>query len=250
MAFVETLVHHLEPVARSARTHDVYIGVFWTMVILEMEGMLRAGIAATTSGHHETHDKMRDVGQLHHLDVPTLLSRALSDYPLETGVGIATANALLNPPAEHLTEVNARELVLRYGKGRRVAMVGHFPFVPQVRQVAATLDVLELHPQKGDLPADEAPRVIPQADVVAITGTTLLNGSFDTLVSLCRRDALVILMGGTAPLTSLFFEVGIDIVAGTQVVDIDAALRAITQGGGYRQIPGKRLVTLSRCEMR
>ena len=132
------------------------------------------------------------------------------------------------------------------GAGRRVAIVGHFPFVERVRQAAAECWVLELHPRPGDLPAGRAAEVLPQADVVALTGTSLINHTFDDLIGLCRPDAFVILLGGSAPLTPVLFDRGVDAVSGTRVVDVPAALQAVGQGATFRQIPGKRLLTMMR----
>jgi uncharacterized protein (DUF4213/DUF364 family) len=132
-----------------------------------------------------------------------------------------------------------------------VEIVGHFPFVERVRQAAAECWVLELHPRPGDLSAERAAEVLPQADVVALTGTSLINHTFDELIALCRRDAgnrkaYVVLLGASAPLSPVLFEYGVDAVSGTRVVDVPAVLRAASQGATFRQIPGKRLLTLMK----
>ena len=127
-----------------------------------------------------------------------------------------------------------------------MAIVGHFPFIPRVRRAAETLWVLELRPRGDDLPASRAADVIPQADVVGITGSALINHTFDELVSLCRPDAYVVVMGGSTPLTPLFLEQGVDAVAGTYVVDIPAVVRSASQGATFRQIQGRRLLALMR----
>jgi uncharacterized protein (DUF4213/DUF364 family) len=108
--------------------------------------------------------------------------------------------------------------------------------------------VLELHPRPGDLAAPWANQVLPQADVVALTGTALVNHTFEELVGLCRPDAFVILLGGSAPLTPVLFECRVDAVSGTRVVDVPAALQAVGQGATFPQIPGKRLLTMMRAE--
>jgi uncharacterized protein (DUF4213/DUF364 family) len=127
-----------------------------------------------------------------------------------------------------------------------VAIVGHLPFVERVRHTAAQCWVVELYPQADDLPAQWADAVLPQADVVALTGTSLINHTFDGLIGLCRPEALVILLGGSAPLTPVLFDRGVDALAGTRVVDVPGVVRAISQGATFRQIPGKRLLTMMR----
>ena len=104
--------------------------------------------------------------------------------------------------------------------------------------------MLELHPRPGDVPAEQASQFLPQADVVALTGTSLINHTFDDLIRLCRPDAYVILLGASAPLSPILFEHWVDAVCGTRVVDVPAVLQAVSQGATFRQIPGKRLLTM------
>lgn len=84
------------------------------------------------------------------------------------------------------------------------------------------------------------------ADVVALTGTSLINHTFDDLIALCRPDAFVVLLGGSAPLSPLLLSHHVSAVAGTRVIDVPAALAAVGQGATYPQIPGKRLLTMMR----
>jgi hypothetical protein len=169
-----------------------------------------------------------------------------SNSAVEASIGMAALNALLHVDEEICTEINAREVILERGAGRRVAVVGHFPFVQQVRQAAAECWVLELYPRPGDLSADQATEVLPQADVIALTGTSLINHTFDHLIGLCRPEAFIILLGGSAPLTPVLFDRGVDAISGTRVVDVPAVLKAVGQGATFRQIPGKRLLTMMR----
>jgi len=116
-----------------------------------------------------------------------------------------------------------------------------------VRQAAAECWVLELRPRPGDLPADRAAELLPQADVVALTGTSLINHTFDDLVTLCRPDAFVLLLGPSAPLSPVLFEVGVDAVSGTLVTDPELVLRSVGQGATFRQVKrvgGLRLLTM------
>jgi uncharacterized protein (DUF4213/DUF364 family) len=105
-----------------------------------------------------------------------------------------------------------------------------------------------LQPQGDDLPAQAAPEIIPQADIVAITSLTLLNNTFDGLVRLCRPDALTLLLGPSTPLSPMLYERGIDIISGSIVQDLDAVLHTIGQGGNFRQVhrAGVRLVSMTR----
>ena len=71
-----------------------------------------------------------------------------------------------------------------------MAIVGHFPFLPRVREKAKALWVIEKNPREGDFNETEADRFIPQADVVAITGTSLTNHTLPHLLELCNPRPL------------------------------------------------------------
>lgn len=229
-----------------APVRQVLLGVFWAAVVLETDPP-RCGLASTLRGAtHHAGPPVPHAGRLLERSGRELAQLLRSTSILEASVGMAAFNALLEVDEGLCTEINAEQVILERGSGRRVAIVGHFPFVERVRRAASECWVVELDPRPGDLPAERSAEVLPQADVVALTGTSLINHTFDGLIRLCRPDAFVILLGGSAPLSPVLFDYGVDAVAGTLVVDVPAALRAVAQGATFRQIPGKRLVTMDR----
>lgn len=84
-----------------------------------------------------------------------------SDSIAEASVGLATINALLDVDEASCVEVNAEDILIKEGLDKRVVIVGHFPFVPRVRQVAKELWVLERYPRGEDLPATRAEEIVP-----------------------------------------------------------------------------------------
>ncbi|MCX6033314.1 MAG: GxxExxY protein [Chloroflexi bacterium] len=239
---------------------DVRIGTHWTAVVVETPLGPRAGLAATQLIHDLEHGRpaVRDAGRLIGRDGWELVALARSDSLTERSIGFAALNALLEVDETACVNMNAEEIILEKvmhvpgtcevpgTSSKRVAIVGHFPFVPRVREVAATCWVLELNPTPGDLPAEKAPEVIPQADVVAITGMTLVNGTFEALAALPRRGAFVLVLGPSTPLSPVLFDYGVDAISGTVITEIAPALAAVSQGANFRQIPGKRLLTMMR----
>jgi uncharacterized protein (DUF4213/DUF364 family) len=129
-----------------------------------------------------------------------------------------------------------------------VALIGHFPFVERLRTKVEQLTVLELTPLPGDVAVSAASDLLPQAQVVAITGMTLLNHTMDSLLKLCSPKALVILLGPSVPLSPIFFEWGVDILCGSIVTEIDSVMAAVRQGATFRQVhrAGVRLVTVTK----
>jgi uncharacterized protein (DUF4213/DUF364 family) len=229
------------------RVEKVCIGTHWTAVVLEQDGVRRCGLASNPIHDFQMDDELRtQVAHFEQQPARELCELACQDKPPFTSVGLATINALLPVQPEWWVERNAADVIAQKGKGRKVALIGHFPFVPELQQQVGRLDVLELRPKDGDLHASEAPRIIPQADVVAITSMALINGTMDGLLSLCSPDAYVIMLGPSTPLSPLLFAHGIDMLCGSIVERIDPVLDSIISGNGFREIKplGVRLVTM------
>jgi hypothetical protein len=254
--WVSTIDALLESLHTDAPVQQVMIGAFWTAVVLKTDPP-RCGLASTLRGDaHDTGPPVPSAGRLLEHSGRELAEWLRSSSTLEAGIGAAAFNALLRLPElvdgvgeVACTEINAEDVILERGTGRRVAIVGHFPFVERVRQAAEVCWVVELHPRPGDLPAERADEVLSQADVVALSGTTLINHTFDDLIHLCRPDAFVLLLGPSAPLTPVLFEAGLDAVSGTLVTDPGRVVRSVVQGATFRQIKragGLRLLTMTR----
>ena len=231
-----------------APVRQVLVGAFWTAVVMDTEPP-RCGLASTLRAEsHADGPPVRQPGHLRENSGRELAEWLRSPRILEASIGMAALNALLDVDEGSCTELNAEEVIVERGTGKRVAVVGHFPFVPRVREVASESWVLELRPRPGGLPALHAQEVLPQADVVALTGTSLLNHTFDDLIALCRPEAFVVLLGASTPLSPVLLSRGVDAVSGTVVVDVEAVVRAVGEGATFRQIPGKRLLTMTRGE--
>ncbi len=181
------------------------------------------------------------------LSCKELAARELpSSDPLRAAVGLAALNALLPVPQDLETGVKAQDLIASAGRGKSVAVIGHFPFVERLRDTCRNLWVLELRPRPGDLPAGEAERVLPLADVVAVTGTTLANGTLGGLLEACAPGALKILLGPSAPLTPVLFDFGLNVLAGVRVWDPLSVREGVLRGRPYRKLKGLEPVVMRR----
>jgi uncharacterized protein (DUF4213/DUF364 family) len=229
-----------------APVQQILVGAFWTAVVLDTDPP-RCGLASTLRAESGgPWPAVREPGRLQGRSGRELAGLLRSERILEASIGMAAYNALLQVDGSPLTEANAEEYILARGTGKRVAIVGHFPFIDRVRAAAAECWVLELRPGPGDLPAEQADVVLPQADVVALTGTSLLNHTFDDLRALCRPEAFVLLLGPSVPMVPLLFELGMDALSGTVVDDPARVLLSVGQGASFRQIKrggGLRLLT-------
>ena len=233
MKMIDTLLDGLK---EDAPVRKVLVGTFWTAVVLDTDPP-RCGLSSTLRDEaHDGRPAVQEAGRLLTRSARSLAELLRSGSLLEASIGMAAHNALLEVDPRPLVEANAEELLVQRGSGRRVAIVGHFPFVRRVRQAAETCSVLELRPQPGDLPASMAAKVLPLADVVAVTGTSLINRTFDGLMSMCRPKAFVLVLGPSTPLTAALFEAGVDAISGTIVDDPQQVLLAVAQGATFRQV--------------
>lgn len=242
------VISDLLAVIPEGQTESVTVGLHWTAVVANVGGERRCGLASTLVGlkpHGEVDVPM--AGALGELSGRELAGLALLDNLTLRSIGVAAINALLPPAPESWVEGNAEDVIAQAGGDGMVVLVGHFPFIPSLRSRVGQLVVLEQNPGPDEYPAQAAAEWVPQADVLAVTSMTLLNGTLDGLLALRRPDAMVLLLGPSTPLHPLLFDYGITFLSGASVVNIDAVLRVVREGAVFRQVrkAGVRLVTIA-----
>ena len=238
------MTHLLDDLINSL--HDMYIVkeiftcVYWTAVITK-----NCGLASTFHSGHPHHKTVKGTEQLRGIPALELAQYAKSTNLLEASIGMATINSLIDIDETKCTPDNAFDILKSKGTDRNIAVIGHFPWVPKLKKVAKKFWVLEQRPRSGDLPTDMAETILPQADVVAITGTSLINHTIEDLLKLCT-DSFKVMVGPTSPLTPILFDWGIDVISGTMVTDPEQVIHSISEGATFRQVKGVKLLTMSR----
>jgi uncharacterized protein (DUF4213/DUF364 family) len=189
-------------------------------------------------------------GKLRDRPANDLLKEVAASSGIRRAVGVATMNALADMCWQRrpLPEVQLRVGVDAYDaadirSGEHVVVVGAFvPFLKALKRTQQDFTVLEMDAAtlKPDelphfRPANEASQVVPSADVVLITGTTLLNDTLGNLLALCRRDARVVVVGPTVGLLpDALLRRGVDVMGGVRITAPDAFLDMLAEGGsGY-----------------
>jgi uncharacterized protein len=176
--------------------------------------------------------------------------QAFSEHGIRRAVGIATVNALADccwkrrpyPGVEMYHDVDAFDAT-EIRTGDRVVVVGAFvPFLKELKRRGHAFLVLEQNPEtlKADelpffRPAEQAAQILPQADVVLITGSTLVNNTLEQLLALIRPDARVTVVGPTVGmLPDAFLARGADVLGCVRIVEPDDFLDLLAEGGsGY-----------------
>jgi uncharacterized protein (DUF4213/DUF364 family) len=224
-----------------APVREIRQGPFQTAVLTRY-----CGLASTPheAGPHHVRKPVPEAGSLTEKTARDLADMAKSESLYEAAIGMAAINSLLEIKDEVCQDLNARELIAQKGAGKKVTIVGHFPFVPQLKEHVQEFWVIEKNPRGGDRTEAEAKDFIPLADVVGITGTAFTNHTIEQLLELCNSRAYVVILGDTAPLSKVLFDYHIDAISGTRVVDYKAALTCVSEGATYRQIKGIRQLTM------
>jgi len=218
-----------------AGVRDVRQGLFNTGVLTR-----NCGLAATLirDALQQEQPSVKEAGFLLRKSTVELAKMVYSESILEAAIGMATINSLLEIDERHCRKLNASDLIAEKGRGKKVAIVGHFPFTPRLSGIVKELWVIEKNPREGDYTEAEGEHLIPQAEVVAITGAAFTNHTIERLLKLCEPKAYVVILGDTAPLSPVLFDYGIDAISGTKVVEPELALHCVSQGATYRQIKG------------
>jgi uncharacterized protein (DUF4213/DUF364 family) len=228
---------------------DIRMGLFHTAVLTRNCGLAATLPRDALKQHHEGDAMVKECGYLMNKEVKDLVGMAYSESLLEAAIGVSTINSLLQIDESSCYNLNAADLIAEKGKGKRIAIIGHFPFIPKLQGLAEKVWVIEKNPQEADLAEDQSETYIPQADVVGITGTAITNHSIGHLLELCNPAAYVVILGDSAPLSPVLFDFGIDAVSGTKVVDPNLAMRCVSEGGTYRQIKGvKKLIMTNKTK--
>ena len=181
--------------------------------------------------------------------------------PLKKAVGIAILNALSEscwkrrPDYVRETGRDILDTVPLPGDGY-VAVVG--ALVPVIRRLKARgkpFGILELDPRtlKPDelpyaVPRDKADADVRRADMLVITGTTLINNTLEPLLALARPGASIVVVGPTASmLPDAFFRRGVTMLGGDSVTRPDEVLDTIAEGGSGYHFFGKSAEKTTVC---
>jgi uncharacterized protein (DUF4213/DUF364 family) len=179
-----------------------------------------------------------------------VLAALSSDEPIKAAIAIATLNALSAICWERGLTDNYRIQMntdavdaVRMPAERSVAVIG--AFVPVLRKLKARGGrwwVIEQDPQtlKSDemdhfIPAERSDETIAAADVLIITGVTLVNHTLEPILKAARPDAEIAVVGPTASmLPEALFKRGARVVGGVWVKKPDELLDVLAAGGsGY-----------------
>jgi hypothetical protein len=106
--------------------------------------------------------------------------------------------------------------------------------------------VVEREPRTGEYPESALPDLLPKAAFVAITASSIANGTLPGILALCK-DAFVLVVGPSTPLSPILFDFGIDALSGFVARDTAKLLQAVSEGAAVAALrPYGRYATIRR----
>ncbi|NLT35690.1 MAG: DUF364 domain-containing protein [Gaiellales bacterium] len=193
-------------------------------------------------------------GRLKGRSAQSYLDDLWSGNVLKRALGIATLNALsaacwekgggLGRGLDYQLELgkDAFDEVQIDAQKKTVVVGALIPIVKRLLAAEADFHILEMDPatlRPRELPyyahATRAGEFVPQADLLVITGTTLLNDTLPGLLEMAKPGAEIVVTGPTAGmLPDAFFARGTTVLGGILVTKADELLDIISEGGsGY-----------------
>ncbi|MEA4970154.1 MAG: DUF364 domain-containing protein [Candidatus Pelethousia sp.] len=194
-------------------------------------------------------------GRLRGRSAEKYLEDVFCDNILRKALGIATLNALssllweLEPPTEYTIEM-AKDAFdeLDVTKYEKTVVIG--ALVPMLKKlIGARKDFRVLEQDSRTLkerelpyfvPAESTPEFVPHADLLVITGVTILNDTLPSILAMAKPGAEILVTGPTASmLPEPLFDKGVTMAGGILVTKADEMLDILTEGGSGYHFFGK-----------
>ncbi len=242
------LYEKLQPAAKNRRIAALSLGLCYAAVQLDNNA---AGLAAILPEAKSSVAAIREkIALWQNHSVREILKYLLeAENGIERALGLATANALINPVIDD-TENREATTLFNLRRGEKVAMVGLFsPLVERIRATGAILTVIEKNPQRLDLLSEvDKKKALRECDVAIITATTLLNNTFAEIIGGLGAPRHVALIGPSTPLLpEIFQDTPINHLGGATIAYSDKVMQIITADGGTPALrPYLRFVNLTR----
>ncbi len=183
--------------------------------------------------------------------------------PLKRALGIATLNALsqscwnAHPPLDYAIEYDKDPLDgISITDDAFVVVVGALvPYLRMLKQRGRPFAILEKDVRtlkEDELPffagPDQATEKIGQADLLIVTGTTLINGTLEGILESAKPGAEIVVVGpSVSMLPQALFRRGVTAIGGLVCTDADRLLDILSEGGsGYHFTGSSARLTVIR----
>jgi uncharacterized protein (DUF4213/DUF364 family) len=187
--------------------------------------------------------------------VDDFLETVFDKSPIKRAIGIAVVNALSascwdqDPPRDYSIERGSDALdTVEIPDEAEVVVVGALvPILKRLKERGKPYAVIEMDPRtlKQDelpfwVPVERTAEVVANADLLVVTGTSILFHSLEPILAAVKRGAQVVVVGPTASmLPGAFFRRGVSVLGGDLVYRPDELLDILSEGGSGYHFFGK-----------
>lgn len=149
----------------------------------------------------------------------------------EAAVGVAAINSYWNRQAllETQDPAAAFESYRPFVHGKKIAVVGHFPYISKFFGNVADVIVLEREDIEGDYPDSACEYLLADRDLIFLTGSAFVNKTITRLLELSRGKE-VILLGPTTPMAPVLYDFGVTGLSGFVVTDTERVVEEVLKG--------------------
>lgn len=125
-------------------------------------------------------------------------------------------------------------------EGKKITIVGAFKsYIELLEDTNSRLKVLELDKSaftekhlKYYVPAEEYPKLIPETDILIITGLTLVNNTIDGLLDVVKPNTKVIVTGPSSNIVpKVLFNNKVNIIGATRITDVEILFKLVSEAG-------------------
>lgn len=131
-------------------------------------------------------------------------------------------------------------------KGKKVVIVGHFPFIEELLGPVCDMSIIEWDPEEGDYPYSAIEYLLPEADYAFLTCAGFSDKTMPHLLELSENAEEISIVGPATPLAPQLFDFGADDLSGFVVTDNALAARITTGAESQRIFAAGRKVAFKR----
>lgn len=193
--------------------------------------------------------KIEYAGELTNYPLSKFLNWSFAAPSLEKIIGIATLNGV----SQHILQImnpykNLEGNLLDHleiDKDTKIIFIGLIkPLIKEVSKITQFITIIEdlisISPEVAHFNIKQNINQLTDedanTDILFCTGTTLINNSLDSILEKFKRKAKkIILIGPTASMIpDILFDYGMYIVGGMKIIDSEATIRVLQEGGGTK----------------
>ncbi len=205
------------------------------------------GMASTSDDENVRPDKKdRDYGDFSPAKYSGKTVAHLFGTDKKSGLIDTLKIAVLNAISTRLIEKSKFKIIedkdpidlIDLNQGKKITIVGAFrSYIEKISHTNSILRVLELDEEaltekykKYYVPASHYTHVIPDSDIVIITGLTLVNNTLDGLLEVVKPGTQIIVTGPSANIIpDVLFQNKVNIIGATKVYDSDMLFKLVSE---------------------